>query len=76
MSFWRVMSVLGGVLAVVGLVLLVWIEVDLGAPFRDSNMYRLQAAVAPLMLVALGLLVTAAGAFMHGLTWSGVDDDT
>jgi hypothetical protein len=68
MSFWRLTSVCGVVLAIAGVVLLVWIELSTSTPFNGTT-YRLQIAIQPLMLAALGLLVTAAGAFMDGQSW-------
>jgi len=50
----------GAALALVGLVLLVWYQVDLGRydlSGRSEALTRLESAVSPLTLVALGVLV-------------------
>jgi hypothetical protein len=57
-NIWRWIAEGGVVLALVGIVALIWEEVALPAsPFGDSALSRWQTAMAPLFLTALGLLV-------------------
>jgi hypothetical protein len=65
---WRWLTGLGIALAIVGVVDLIWIQADFpGAPYTDNATFRWQSATAPLMLVALGLVVVGAGQILRAV---------
>jgi protein-S-isoprenylcysteine O-methyltransferase Ste14 len=66
MKIWRWIAGGGVVLALVGIVALIWTELALPAtPFSDSGLERWQTAMAPLFLTALGLLVVTAALILR-----------
>ena len=65
---WRWLTGLGIALAIVGVVDLIWTQADFpGRPYTDSAVFRWRYATYPLMLIALGLLVVAAGQILRAV---------
>ncbi len=65
-NVWRWIAGGGVVLALVGIVALIWQEIALpSTPFGDSALERWQTAMLPLLLTAIGLLVFAAALILR-----------
>ena len=71
---WRVMSVLGGLIALTGVVALVWLQIDANVPTSFETFYRWQIAMTPLTVVALGLIAAGVGYFLERYFDVGDDD--
>ena len=69
---WRAVSVVGGLIALAGVVALIWLQADAPVPSSYEGSYRWQIAMTPLMVVALGLIVVGVGWFLEMFT---EDDD-
>ena len=73
---WRAMSVLGALIALAGVVDLIWIQLKFSDlyPGSTNSLVRWQIAMSPLMVVALGLIVVGVGYFLEQYFDDGDDD--